>query len=144
MIGVRWVRQARRVRRGGGRRLGYEIRHAISSVKKRTAFAPDRIRPEHPKFLPSTLIDFLARLFTRYLSECKAPSQWKTNRTVLLYKKGNVHDIGNYRQICLLSVVYKLFTRVILNPVDISTPEAQLDESYRRKLGGLLPQLISL
>ncbi|VDP51724.1 unnamed protein product [Heligmosomoides polygyrus] len=71
------------------------IRHAISSVKKRTAPGPDRIRLEHLKNLPLTLINTLTRLFTRYLSECKVPSQWKTSRTVLLYKKGDVHDIGN-------------------------------------------------
>ncbi|VDO20516.1 unnamed protein product, partial [Heligmosomoides polygyrus] len=92
--------------------LPSEIRHAISSVKKRTAPGPDRIRPEHLKNLPPALINTLARLFTRYLSECKVPSQWKTSKTALLYKKGDVHDIGNYRPICLLSVVYKLFTRV--------------------------------
>ncbi|VDO83373.1 unnamed protein product [Heligmosomoides polygyrus] len=47
----------------------------------------------------------------------QVPSQWKTSKTVLLYKKGDVHDIGNYRPICLLFVVYKLFTRVILNRI---------------------------
>ncbi|EPB77918.1 hypothetical protein ANCCEY_03002 [Ancylostoma ceylanicum] len=44
----------------------------------------------------------LARVFTRYLLECKVPSQWKTSRIVLLYKKGNQQDISNYRPICLL------------------------------------------
>ncbi|KAK6754712.1 hypothetical protein RB195_013601 [Necator americanus] len=55
---------------------------------------PDTIRPEHLKSLPPVLINTLARLFTRYLSECKVPKQWKTSKTVLLYKKGNPHDIG--------------------------------------------------
>ncbi|VDP30517.1 unnamed protein product [Heligmosomoides polygyrus] len=39
-------------------------------------------------------------------------TQWKTSRTALLYKKGDVHNISNYRPTCLLSVAYKLFTRV--------------------------------
>ncbi|KAE9412128.1 hypothetical protein Angca_007944, partial [Angiostrongylus cantonensis] len=56
------------------------------------------------------------RLFSRYLSECMIPTQWKTSKTVLLFRKG--HDIGNYRPICLLCVVYKIFTRVILNSID--------------------------
>ncbi|EPB65132.1 hypothetical protein ANCCEY_15805 [Ancylostoma ceylanicum] len=97
--------------------LPSEVRHAIELVKNRTAPGPDRIRPEHLKNLPTALVNTLARLFTRYLSECEVPSQWMTSRTVLLYKKGDPQDIGNYRPICLLSVVYKLFTRVILNRI---------------------------
>ncbi|EYB82300.1 hypothetical protein Y032_0362g3489 [Ancylostoma ceylanicum] len=60
----------------------------------------------------------MVRYLTRYLSECKVPSQWKTSATVLLYRKGDPQDIGNYRPIWLLSVVYKLFTRVILNRIE--------------------------
>ncbi|KAK6739449.1 hypothetical protein RB195_008126 [Necator americanus] len=105
--------------------LPSEIRHAIVSVRNRTAPRPDRIRPEHLKNLPPVLINTLARLFTRYLSECKVPNQWKTSKTVLLYKKGDPHDIGNYRPICLLSVIYKLFTRVILNRIEKVLDEGQ-------------------
>lgn len=114
--------------------LPFEVRHAISSVKNRTAPGPDRIRPEHLKNLPPALINTLARLFTRYLSECKVPSAWKTSKTVLLYKKGDPHDIGNYRPICLLSVIYKLFTRVILNRIDRTLDEGQSCEQagFRR------------
>ncbi|KAE9421035.1 hypothetical protein Angca_002157, partial [Angiostrongylus cantonensis] len=67
----------------------------------------------------------MAQLFTRYLSECKVPTQWKTSKTMLLFKKGDLHDIGNYRPIWLLSVVYKLFTRVILNRIDSTMDEGQ-------------------
>ncbi|KAK6735423.1 hypothetical protein RB195_018564 [Necator americanus] len=103
--------------------LPSEIRRAIMSVRNRTAPGPDRIRPEHLKNLPPVLINTLAKLFTRYLSECKVPKQWKINKTVLLYKKGDPHD--NYRPICLLSVIYKLFTRVIFNRIDKVLDEGQ-------------------
>ncbi|KAK6739366.1 hypothetical protein RB195_021036 [Necator americanus] len=98
--------------------LPSEIRHAIMSVRNRTAPCPDRIRAEHLKSLPPVLVNTLARFFTRYLSECKVPKHWKTSKTVLLYKKGDPHDIGNYRPICLLSVIYKLFAGVILNRIE--------------------------
>ncbi|KAK6729241.1 hypothetical protein RB195_006344 [Necator americanus] len=75
--------------------------------------------------LPPVLINTLVRLFTRYLSECNVPKQWKTRKTVLLYKKEDPHDIGNYRPICLLSVIYKLFTRVILNRIETVLDEGQ-------------------
>ncbi|KAE9417164.1 hypothetical protein Angca_009692, partial [Angiostrongylus cantonensis] len=58
----------------------------------------------------------------------KVPTQWKTIKTVLLLKKGDLHDIGNYRPICLLCVVHKLFIRVILNRIDRTLDEGQLCE----------------
>ncbi|KAE9418638.1 hypothetical protein Angca_008832, partial [Angiostrongylus cantonensis] len=56
--------------------------------------------------------------------ECKVPTQWKASKTTL-FKKGDLHDIGNYRPICLLSVVYKLFTRVFLKRIDRTLDEGQ-------------------
>ncbi|XGW11057.1 hypothetical protein V3C99_012506 [Haemonchus contortus] len=105
--------------------LRSEIRHAIPLMKNCTAPGPDRIKPEHLKSIPPVIIKTLARLFTRYLSECKVPTSWKTSKTVLLYKKGDPDDIGNYRPICLLSVIYKLFTRVILNRIGRLLEEGQ-------------------
>ncbi|KAE9412409.1 hypothetical protein Angca_004704, partial [Angiostrongylus cantonensis] len=86
-------------------------------VKNRTAPGPDTIRSEQLKNLPPVLVSTLARLFSRYLSECKVPTQWKTSKTVLLFKKKDLDDTDNYRPICLMSVVYKPFTRVILNRI---------------------------
>uniref|UniRef100_A0A7I4Y976 Reverse transcriptase domain-containing protein n=1 Tax=Haemonchus contortus TaxID=6289 RepID=A0A7I4Y976_HAECO len=86
---------------------------------------PDRIKPEHLKNIPPLIIKTLARLFTRYLSECKAPTSWKTSKTVLLYKKGDLDDIGNYRPICLLSVIFNFSTRVILNRIGRILDEGQ-------------------
>ncbi|KAK6727554.1 hypothetical protein RB195_005316 [Necator americanus] len=75
--------------------LPFKSRHAIMSARNRTAAGPDKIRPEQLKNLSPVLINTLAMLFTRYLSECKALKQWKTSETVLLYK----NDIGYYRPI---------------------------------------------
>ncbi|KAK6763665.1 hypothetical protein RB195_024114 [Necator americanus] len=79
----------------------YAIIYAIMSVRNRTTSCPDRIRPKHLKNFPPVLMNTLLRLITRYLSEYKVPKQWKTSKTVLLYKKRDHHDIGNYRPICL-------------------------------------------
>uniref|UniRef100_A0A7I4Z3U2 Reverse transcriptase domain-containing protein n=1 Tax=Haemonchus contortus TaxID=6289 RepID=A0A7I4Z3U2_HAECO len=86
--------------------LPSEIRHAITSMR-------------------NVIVKTLARLFTRYLSQCKVHTSWKTSKTVLLYKKGDPDDIGNYRPICLLPVIYKLFTRVILNRIGRILDEGQ-------------------
>jgi hypothetical protein len=41
------------------------------------------------------------------------PALWKRGLIVPLFKKGSPSDPGNYRPICLLSIVAKLFTRII-------------------------------
>ncbi|KAK6743750.1 hypothetical protein RB195_010819 [Necator americanus] len=46
------------------------------SGRNRTARGPDRVTPEHLKNLPPVL-NSLARLFTRYLSECKVSREYK-------------------------------------------------------------------
>ncbi|KAE9416936.1 hypothetical protein Angca_005984, partial [Angiostrongylus cantonensis] len=105
--------------------LPSDIRHAISLVKNRTAPGPDRIIPENLKNLSPVLVNTLHRLFTRYLSECKVSIQRKTSKTVLLFNKGDVHDIGNYRPICSLSVVYKPSTRAIVSNTDRALDEGE-------------------
>ncbi|XGW25219.1 hypothetical protein V3C99_006554, partial [Haemonchus contortus] len=95
-------------------------------MKNCTAPGLDRIKPEHQtQKSPNSYGKTLARLLTRYLSEYKVPTLWKTSKTALLYKKGDPDDIGNYRPICLLSVIYELFTRVILNRIGRILDEGQ-------------------
>ncbi|KAK6733246.1 hypothetical protein RB195_017163 [Necator americanus] len=60
--------------------LSCKVRHAITSVGNRTAPDLERIRAEFLKNFPPLLINTLARLFTRYLSKCKVPKQWKTSK----------------------------------------------------------------
>ena len=43
------------------------------------------------------------------------PRQWKEGLTVNLFKKGGKEDPGNYRSITLLSVVGKVFCKVVNN-----------------------------
>uniref|UniRef100_A0A0K0DKD4 Reverse transcriptase domain-containing protein n=1 Tax=Angiostrongylus cantonensis TaxID=6313 RepID=A0A0K0DKD4_ANGCA len=70
--------------------------------EKSNSTGPNKIRSQHLKNLPPVLMNTLARLFTRYLSEYKVPTQWKTSNTILFFKKGDLHDVGNYRPIWLL------------------------------------------
>ncbi|KAK6728261.1 hypothetical protein RB195_005727 [Necator americanus] len=108
---------------------GRRICHSRSSpVQNTTCYLVDKKlhgTSSPPRNFPPGLINTLASLFTRYLSECKVPKQWKTSKIVLSYKKGDPHDIGNYRSICLLPVIYKLFTRVVLNRIEKVLDEAQ-------------------
>ncbi|MFH4984690.1 hypothetical protein AB6A40_011399, partial [Gnathostoma spinigerum] len=59
------------------------------------------------------------------MAQCKVPSDWKSSKTILLYKKGDREDFKNYRPICLLSTIYKLFTKIILNSLSRTFDERQ-------------------
>ncbi|KAK6760491.1 hypothetical protein RB195_021816 [Necator americanus] len=58
----------------------------------------------------------------------RIPDQWKTSRTVLIHKKGDREDLRNYRPICLLSVLYKVFTKIILTRIFRTLDEARPQE----------------
>ncbi|KAK6765094.1 hypothetical protein RB195_025143 [Necator americanus] len=65
---------------------------------------------------------------TSYLQKNIIPDQWKTSRTVLFHKKGDQEDLRDYRPICLLSVLYKIFTKIILTRIPRTLDEAQPQE----------------
>ncbi|KAK6740728.1 hypothetical protein RB195_008899 [Necator americanus] len=96
--------------------LPSEVRVAIKSMKPGTASGPDFISA-----------DFL-RAGGHPLHKEKIPDQWKTSRTVLIHKKGDREDLRNYRPICLLSVLYKVFTKIILTRISRTLDEAQPQE----------------
>ncbi|KAK6743278.1 hypothetical protein RB195_010501 [Necator americanus] len=68
----------------------------------------------------------------------RIPDQWKTSRTVLIHKKGDREDLRNYRPICLLSVLYKVF-KIILTRISTTLDEAQPQEQagFRQGFGCL-------
>uniref|UniRef100_A0A914VVS2 Reverse transcriptase domain-containing protein n=1 Tax=Plectus sambesii TaxID=2011161 RepID=A0A914VVS2_9BILA len=55
----------------------------------------------------------LCLLFNDMLTDDVIPPMLATTRTILLHKKGNTMDIGNYRPISLLLVLYKSLMKVI-------------------------------
>lgn len=77
----------------------------------------------------------LTERFNWYLKEGKVPSKWKTSKTVLIYKKGKTEDIKNYRPICLLSTIYKIFSRLILKRIKVKITDGSCKEQAGFKRG---------
>ncbi|KAK6752697.1 hypothetical protein RB195_003859 [Necator americanus] len=65
---------------------------------------------------------------TSYLQKERIPDQWKTSRTVLIHKKCDREDLRDYRSICLLSVLHKVFTKITLTRISKTLDEAQPQE----------------
>ena len=75
-----------------------------------------------------TIAKQLAKLYTMCITERRIPKTWKEANMVIFFNKGNRRDIKNYRPICLLSNMYKLFTTIITTRL-----EKKLDENQPRE-----------
>ncbi|KAK6755372.1 hypothetical protein RB195_014005 [Necator americanus] len=105
-----------------------EVRVAIKSMKPGTAPGPDFISADFLRAGGHPLHVILAAHMTSYLQKERIPDQWKTSRTVIIHKKGDREDFRNYRPICLLSVLYKIFTKIIPTRISRTLDEAQPQE----------------
>ncbi|KAK6748230.1 hypothetical protein RB195_001075 [Necator americanus] len=105
-----------------------EVRVAIKSMKPGTTPGSDFISADFLRAGGHQLHVILAAHMTSYLQKERIPDHWKTSRTVLIHKKGDREDLRNYRPICLLSALYKVFTKIILTRISRTLDEAQPQE----------------
>ena len=61
------------------------------------------------------MVDVLEQLFSFIWQEEIVPRQWRDGLIVNIFKKGDREDPGNYRGITLLSVVGKVFCKILNN-----------------------------
>ncbi|VDO19113.1 unnamed protein product [Heligmosomoides polygyrus] len=84
----------------------------------RSVYVPIKVTTDSDDILPQYVYCLL-------INTKPSPSRWETSRTVLLCKTRDTSDIDNCRPICLLSVVYSLIIRVILNRISRTLEEGQ-------------------
>ncbi|XP_041984068.1 uncharacterized protein LOC121736750 [Aricia agestis] len=108
--------------------LQVEVENAIDSLKKDKAPGPDGIDNDILKHNKETIIPILTELFNDILVTEIIPQQWTESNIILLHKKGDKHDIGNYRPISLMSNTYKIFAKILLNRMERTLDEQQTIE----------------
>lgn len=86
---------------------------AIKKQKKGKAPGRDEITAECIQNLPPKHIDALLYLYNLMWELSYTPPSWQTAVTILLYKKGDRMDIGNYRPITLLNSLFKTWERLL-------------------------------
>ena len=101
-------------------------------MKNGTATGNDHINIETLKAGEDTISKTLAKLYTKCLSERRITTAWKNPVIVIIFKKGNKKDLKNYRQICLLSNIYNVLTKVLTKRL-----QKTLDENQPREQAGL-------
>ena len=63
--------------------------------------------------------------------ESCTPEIWRRIRIKVIHKKGNEEDVGNYRPICTLPVLHKMFSTILYNRL-----HPRLDQDQSEDFGG--------
>lgn len=105
--------------------LTSEVIKAIKSQKLEKAPGPDKIPNEMLKGTLEEISPVLTKLFNEILQTRLIPEEWTECHIILLHKKGPRDEIGNYRPISLISNIYKVFAKVILERISLVLNENQ-------------------
>ena len=115
-----------------------EVERALKETKTGKAPGVDGVHAEMLKEGGVTVVEWLVRLFNVcfYLGMC--PVDWVLAVIVPLYKgKGDVHECSNSRGISLLSVVGKVYGRILINRIRDRTEGviSEVQSGFRRGRG---------
>ena len=106
-----------------------EIRRSLQKMKPRKAADDQGIIAELMAHGSDRLLETLASLFTSILKpDSVVPEYWKASSIRILFKKGDERQPENYRPICIVPILYKLFSRVLCGRIDKSLNEEQSNE----------------
>nr|XP_037875878.1 uncharacterized protein LOC105841939 [Bombyx mori] len=114
--------------------LTIETMQAIKTQKLDKAPGADLITNELLKTTLPVIAPKLTDIFNEILNTENIPDDWTKSTIILLHKKGDKGDIGNYRPISLMSNIYKVFSKIILSRITNTLEENQPKEQagFRR------------
>ena len=90
-----------------------EIAKCLRNLKNSKTGGSDGIVGELLTYGGSGMVDLLEQLFSVIWQEEIVPRQWRKGLIVNIFKKGDKEDPANYRGITLLSVVGKVFCKIL-------------------------------
>ena len=93
--------------------MAWEVEAALRKMKNWKEAGKDHVNIETLKSGDETIANQLAKLYTKCITERRIPKTWKEANMVIFFEKENRKYIKNYIPNCLLSNMYKGFTRII-------------------------------
>ena len=91
-----------------------ELQTAISKLKKGKSPDSKGIRTEDIKACDDETREMVRQLVSEIIKRNNStPDEWKKVKIKVIHKKGDVEDVSNYRPICSLPALYKLFSTIL-------------------------------
>ena len=94
-------------------------------MKNGTATGNDHINIDTLKAGEDAISKAVAQPYTKCLSDRRIPTAWKNAKMVIIFKKGYRKELNNYKQICLLSNLYNVPTKVLTKRLEMTLDENQ-------------------
>ena len=107
-----------------------ELLAALSKLKNSKAQAWDLTQTELLKQLPDPLVENMLGFLNNWWLNHSFPSELTHATVFSLFKKGDVHQLSNYRPIALLSITYKIFTQIIRARIQKAVDPLLSDTQY--------------
>ena len=93
----------------------HETSKFLAKMKNKKNSGHDGISNEILKCCSPVIEIYLTNCFNNCIEKQFFPNSLKIAKVIPLYKKGNANDPGNYRPICLLSSLSKVFEKLLYN-----------------------------
>ena len=123
-----------------------EVQNALKGTKGGKAAGLDGCHPECLKKGGVSMVEWLVRLFNVCFVTSEVPVDWVSACIAPLFKgKGDKQECSNYRGISLLSVVGKVYGRVLINRIRRGTDKYICDEQGGFRQGrGCVDQIFAV
>ena len=120
-----------------------EVKRALNETKTDKAAGMDGVKAEMLKEGGMTALEWLVRVFDICFMLSLVPVEWVIACIVPLYKgKGDMNECSNFRGISLLSVVGKVYGRILINRIRDKTENVIAEvQSGFRKCRGCIDQI---
>jgi hypothetical protein len=90
-----------------------DVEDVLKGINTNKAYGPDNISPRLIKEAGPSIVGILTRLFNKSLQLAKFPSLWKKANVLPIYKKAEDFITTNYRPVSLLSILAKIFEKIV-------------------------------
>lgn len=95
-----------------------EVKNAVKALKSNKAPGKDEITAEILKKGGNVVTEKLWDIMLKIWEKEEIPAEWQEAVVVPIHKKGEKEECGNYRGISLLSIPYKVISKIILNRLE--------------------------
>jgi hypothetical protein len=90
-----------------------DVEDVLKSLNVNKAYGPDNVSPRLIKEAGPAIVGILTKLFNKSLSMAKFPFIWKRANVLPIFKKAEAFIAANYRPVSLLSVLAKIFEKIV-------------------------------